>query len=178
MKQKIKIALCVRVAVLLIGPGLQYLLTNTFVNNENKSDAPSSDGKPTNKSVQCSKSLTHFSFSTSSSIPSTTAECRRRSRWIEISAGGWVGCCEKRFCSGSYSEASESQFHGWRTCQTQQEKSTNNFSCSRCVLLLLDAGRHLWWIFHWIYWNVMPKWVEFLSKITRIFYFDCFNSNL
>lgn len=45
MKQKIKLALCVRVAVLLIGPGLHYLLTNTLYNNENKSDASPSDGK-------------------------------------------------------------------------------------------------------------------------------------
>ena len=45
MKRKIKMALCFRVVVLLIGPGLHYLLTNTSIDRENKADASSRDGK-------------------------------------------------------------------------------------------------------------------------------------
>lgn len=46
MRRKIKVALYIRVA-LLIGPGLcYYLLTNTFIdNNGNKNDASIDDGK-------------------------------------------------------------------------------------------------------------------------------------
>lgn len=46
MRQKIKIALCVRLTVLLMGTVLYYLLTNAFINNDdNKFDAPTSDGE-------------------------------------------------------------------------------------------------------------------------------------
>ena len=45
MKQKIKIALCVRVVVLLIGPGLYCLFANNFINKQYNDDTPTIDGK-------------------------------------------------------------------------------------------------------------------------------------
>jgi hypothetical protein len=45
MKRKIKMALCFRVVVLLIGPGLHCLFANIFIVSENKGAAPSNDGK-------------------------------------------------------------------------------------------------------------------------------------
>lgn len=50
MKRKIKIALYVRVVLLLIGFGLRYLLSNTFniinnENNENEARTSNDDGK-------------------------------------------------------------------------------------------------------------------------------------
>lgn len=44
MKRRIRVALCVRVVAVLIGPGLYYLLANTTINDDAPSD-PSSDGK-------------------------------------------------------------------------------------------------------------------------------------
>lgn len=49
MKQKIKMALCVRVLMLLIGPGLFYLLSNTFINKDGT--PPTNDGKYANPST-------------------------------------------------------------------------------------------------------------------------------
>lgn len=44
MKQKIKIALCVRALIVLMGPGLYYLLSNTFIVIGND-DSLTNDGK-------------------------------------------------------------------------------------------------------------------------------------
>lgn len=58
MKRKIKIALYVRVAVLLVCPGFRYLLSNTLINNnENKREAGSSsndEGKQESRQKQIS----------------------------------------------------------------------------------------------------------------------------
>lgn len=45
MERKIKIALYVRVAALLIGPGLYCLLSNTPIDNNVDSGSPIKDGK-------------------------------------------------------------------------------------------------------------------------------------
>lgn len=44
MKQKIKIAFCVRAAIVLMGPGLYYLLSNTS-DIIGSVDIPTNDGK-------------------------------------------------------------------------------------------------------------------------------------
>lgn len=46
MKQKVKLALIIRVVALLAGSGLYYLLSNTFINKASKNDDPTNvDGK-------------------------------------------------------------------------------------------------------------------------------------
>lgn len=48
MRRQIKVALCVRVAALLAGPGLYCLLTNSFINDDkgnNNIIPPASDGR-------------------------------------------------------------------------------------------------------------------------------------
>lgn len=57
MRRQIKVALCVRVAALLAGPGLYCLLTNSFINDDkgnNNIIPPASDGRVNNRNrVQC-----------------------------------------------------------------------------------------------------------------------------
>lgn len=83
MKRRIKVAAFIRVA-LLIGPGIcYYLFTNTFINNENKGDSPTSDGKYLIHYVRQCRLPTFVLFSLRHPITfhiTQSAECQRSRR--------------------------------------------------------------------------------------------------
>lgn len=78
MRRHIKVALCVRVAVLLVGPGLYCLLTNIFVTNDNNAPLDSNAGN-VNNSKKYTKCADYFAVKSRFCVASTAQRSRSTS---------------------------------------------------------------------------------------------------